>query len=85
MDRFAVFVHTTRDPYQVEEWLTDLGLPAVIDDGTGVPGFWDRRGLLLVTNRKYAAVAYIDDRAIRFETWDQALADLAVATAGSSF
>lgn len=39
--------------------------------------FWDTRGVLLVTNRKLAARAYIDDRAIRFESWEQALRDLA--------
>lgn len=29
-----------------------------------------------ITNRKPAAVAYLDDRAVRFTTWAQALEDL---------
>lgn len=45
--------------------------------GSGLITFWNQRGVLLVTNRKLAAVAYIDDRAIRFESWGQALSDLA--------
>lgn len=45
--------------------------------GSAVLTFWNQRGQLLVTNRKLAAVAYLDDRAVRFENWDQALTDLA--------
>jgi hypothetical protein len=76
LDRYAVFVHTTRDPYQVEGWLSARGVPCVIDNGAGEPEFWNDRGVVLVTRRKYPAVAYIDDRGIRFESWNQALADL---------
>ncbi len=45
--------------------------------GSGLLMFWNQRGQLLVTNRKLAATAYLDDRAVRFTNWDQALADLA--------
>jgi hypothetical protein len=44
--------------------------------GTGQLMFWNLRDQILVTNRKLAAGAYIDDRGIRFETWEQTLADL---------
>lgn len=44
--------------------------------GSGLLTFWNQRGQLLVTNRKLAATAYLDDRAIRFENWDQALSAL---------
>jgi hypothetical protein len=78
MQHYAVFIHTSRKPRQVSRWIEDRsghGIECV----TRVPrsGFWNRQGLLLVTNRKLPAVAYIDDRAIRFEFWDQALADVA--------
>jgi hypothetical protein len=46
--------------------------------GTGLLTFWNPRGQLLVTNRKLAAVAYLDDRAVRFTDWDRALADPAL-------
>lgn len=45
--------------------------------GTGLISFWNQRGRLLVTNRKLPAVAYIDDSAIRFRSWPQALGQLA--------
>lgn len=48
--------------------------------GSGQLTFWNVRGELLVTNRKLPAVAYIDDRGIRFTSWTQALADLAAVT-----
>lgn len=34
--------------------------------GSGLVTFWDKRGLLLVTNRKLPAYAYVDDRAVLF-------------------
>lgn len=45
--------------------------------GSGLLTFWNERGQLLVTNRKLAATAYLDDRAVRFTNWAQALTDLA--------
>lgn len=76
MARYAVFVHTTREPAQVVPWLEAHGIPAIADvDPTRA--FWSERGRVLVSQRKLAAVAYIDDRAIRFESWSQALAELA--------
>lgn len=44
--------------------------------GSGLLTFWNLRGQLLVTNRKLAATAYLDDRAVRFESWSQALSAL---------
>lgn len=74
MERNAVFVFTTRDVGQVAEWLINQGFGC----RTGYDGpFWNERGVLLVTNRKLAATAYLDDRAVRFENWDQALTALA--------
>lgn len=74
----AVFVHTTRDAYPVAQWLEERGVPAFVE--LNVPGqvrqFWNDADRVLVTNRKLPAVAYIDDRGIRFESWDQALGAL---------
>jgi RNA polymerase subunit RPABC4/transcription elongation factor Spt4 len=44
--------------------------------GTGLLTFWEHRGELLVTDRKLPALAYLDDRAVRFTDWDRALLDL---------
>ncbi|MDI2124919.1 hypothetical protein [Yinghuangia seranimata] len=72
----AVFVFTTRAVDQVAEWLNERGVPAKADT-TRARKFWNTRGTVLVTNRKLAAHAYLDDRAIRFRDWQQALAELA--------
>ena len=72
-----VFIFTTRDVGQVARWLIERGFST----RTGHEGaFWNDLGVLLVTNRKLAAVAYIDDRAVRFESWPQALRDVGVET-----
>jgi hypothetical protein len=86
LTRWYVVIHTSRSPRQVAGWLTEHGFTVTVDsvisetsslhmDGTtGL--FWSTPGVLLVTRRKFAAIAYIDDRAIRFHDWEQALADL---------
>jgi hypothetical protein len=78
MDDYAVFIHTTRPTYPVAQWLEGHGIPAVVEMNTGgkLREFWNDRDQVLVTNRKLPAVAYIDDRGIRFHSWGQALADL---------
>ncbi|MEU5043203.1 hypothetical protein [Streptomyces griseorubiginosus] len=79
MDTYAVFIHTTRDATTVAAWLAERGFDTVVDiEGPKHPKreFWNEQGALLVTNRKLPAVAYIDDRAIRFQSWKQALADM---------
>lgn len=77
MSRYAVFIHTSRRPRQAARWI-ERQSGYGIECTTRVPrsGFWNQRGYLLVTRRKLPAIAYIDDRAIRFTSWDQALADL---------
>ena len=82
MQRCAVFVHTTRDARQVARWIENRSGYGIECTTTIHPlpwkrRFWNQRGVLLVTNRKLPAVAYIDDRAIRFDSWGQAMADLA--------
>ncbi|MDX3019889.1 hypothetical protein [Streptomyces acidiscabies] len=73
MEQDAVFIFTTRPAIDVAMWLENHGFSTRFDfDGT----FWNDRGVLLVTNRKLAATAYLDDRAVRFINWEQALTDL---------
>ena len=81
MSNYAVFVHTTRNAGQVARWIEDRsghGIECVtsVHPLPWKRQFWNQRGVLLVTNRKLPAIAYIDDRGIRFESWDQALAAL---------
>jgi hypothetical protein len=75
MDTYSVFIFTARTELEAA-WIEQRsGLRCLVDDGQ--VGFWTDRTRLLVTNRKVAAVAYVDDRAIRFTSWGQALAELA--------
>ena len=75
MERHAVFIFTTREAESVASWMKERGGFAVT---TRVPGqFWNRRGVLLITDRKLPAIAYVDDRAVPFHDWQQALADIA--------
>jgi hypothetical protein len=75
-EHVAVFILTARDPVlPVCDWLEDHGMKCAYRGG--LPEYWARRGTLLVTNVKLPAAAYIDDRAICFSSWPQALGDLA--------
>lgn len=76
MNTHAVFIHTTRDAESVAAWLANQGFSTVVEADVRLE-FWNAQGALLVTDRKLPAVAYIDDRAIRFQSWKQALAELA--------
>lgn len=84
MQTYAVFVHTTREPASAGRWIAQQSgiMTAWHDDETTLPEFWNDRDCILVTRRKLPAVAYIDDRGIRFQNWGQALTDLSRATPG---
>jgi|SRR5258705_12625488 len=68
-EQYAVFVLTSREPEDVALKLIEWGLPAV-SDRSPWPNFWEARDLILVTNRKLPALAYLDDRAVRFVDWE---------------
>jgi hypothetical protein len=68
-ERYAVFVFTSREIEQVLPWLEAQGLD-VAADGPPYPTFWNHQDQILVTQRKLPAVAYIDDRAVRFVDWE---------------
>lgn len=78
--QYAVFIHTTRSARQVARWIEQSSGYA-FECTTHLPRtwygrrkpFWNTQGLLLVTDRKLPAIAYIDDRAVRFEDWWQSL------------
>jgi hypothetical protein len=89
MRQHSVFVHTTRPARQVARWI-ERQSGRGIECTTRVPrsgwrrrpGFWNERGVLLVTNRKLAATAYIDDRAVRFVDWPEALRAVGIEPIG---
>ncbi|MFC8515514.1 hypothetical protein [Streptomyces sp. NPDC057257] len=81
MQQDAVFIFTSRSTEQVADWLFERGDFNVEWEppGESIYEFWNDRHRILVTNRKLPATAYLDDRAVRFTDWDQALTDLGVS------
>ncbi|MEV4020181.1 hypothetical protein AB0J35_57865 [Nonomuraea angiospora] len=76
MRTYSVYIHTSRSPLPVAEWLNEYGISALPDSEGKIHEYWTYRGHVLVTQRKLPSIAYIDDRGIRFETWEQTLTDL---------
>lgn len=84
MDYDAVFIFTARtNLHDVAAWLRVHGLPATPETEPN-RRFWSTRGTLLVTNRKLPAHRYIDDRAIRFTSWEQTFRDMGLREAPRS-
>lgn len=73
---FAVVVQSSRDPAPIAKWLISHGVKADTWHSADPPVFFNDQTYVLVTRLKLPAVAYIDDRAIRFVNWQQAVADL---------
>ena len=74
MVRYNVFVFTARKPEDVKAWFDIMMrgsnwpfIVEIVPDDSGP--YWDKPGVLGLTNRKLIAIAYVDDRAIRFTTW----------------
>lgn len=75
----AVFVLTASNEarrHDIVEWLERRGLTAIMDDPYERREFWNDKGVILVTNRKYPARRYLDDRGVTFRDWEQAMRDL---------
>jgi hypothetical protein len=77
----ATFVLTAREDLgDVAQWIEEqTGISTLVDDSYEGRHFWNKRGVLLVTNKKYPARAYLDDRAVLYTKsggWTQALQDL---------
>lgn len=75
----SVVIFTSRSTHQVFNWLKEYGVKRITAPVGKWPNhpFWNDQEYILVTNEKPSASVYIDDRGIRFEDWDQTLADLA--------
>jgi len=69
---FAVYIFSTRNEQQIQDWFArhNLGLPTqIIRDEI----FWETSEILGISKRKLPAIAYIDDRGIRFTNWKDIL------------
>lgn len=69
---YHVYILSTRDPEEIEEWLKKHKAPfkfEVILNPDRIKS-WDKRGVVGITNRKLIAALIIDDRALRFQGWN---------------
>lgn len=83
MDKgFAVYVLSSRKSWDIIRWiqshtgeLHDEPIPYIFKTEHVMlwHKVWDKDHVLGVTNRKLPAIAYIDDRAIKFENWKDIL------------
>lgn len=71
MRDYAVFVFSTRPMEMIEAWLK-VHMPSIATEiipETTELRFWETKGVLGISRVKLPAIAYIDDRAIRFTNW----------------
>ncbi len=70
---YGVFIHSARPAKEILPWcrrqFPDLRFQLI---GPKVR-YWDRKGVIGITNRKLPALAYVDDRAVRFVSWQDTL------------
>lgn len=86
MKKHPVFIMTARpDLGPVCEWLHGHGFNVIRQDACDedAKNRWHARGLLLVTNVKLPAIAYIDDKGFGFESWDEGVVDWVNRVAGT--
>lgn len=71
MERDAVFVFTARTNLdEVAAWIEKKFNVTTLIESLSCDSFWNQRDVVLVTNLKRPAWVYIDDRAVRFTSWD---------------
>lgn len=72
-----VFIMTARDNLgDVKAWLEERGITCeLIPPGVTM---WDKPGVVGITNRKLPADSYVDDRAVRFDSWPSVFAKLSL-------
>jgi hypothetical protein len=76
MSKYCIFILTARDDLSpVIKWLEGYGFKTDTDNGDPT---WGTQGVLLVTNRKLPASIYVDDRGLRFYSWESAVNQIEV-------
>ena len=68
LKKYCVYIHSVRGCEEIQEWMNkNIDIPTEIITEDSI--YWTKKGIIGITNRKLAAVAYIDDKAIRFTNW----------------
>lgn len=68
-----LFIFSTRKSQQILDWIAERmpDVPFEIVDKDAI--FWNKKGVIGITNRKLPACVYVDDRAVRFDNWIRAM------------
>jgi len=73
---YRVVVHSCRDPVQIKGWF-ETHLPEFRTEIMSPhEKFWNMAHVIGIASHKPGAFVYIDDRAIHFQDWGLALAEL---------
>lgn len=70
MKKNVVFIHSSREPEQIQNWFAEqkfLFSTLIINKFR----FWNTQYVLGISQLKLPASMYIDDRAVRFESWSK--------------
>jgi len=78
---YSVVIFSTRSPRQIKRWMDEqldcyCPMQYVDWDTMIIPfwkKFWNSNYFVGITRRKIAALAYIDDRAVKFTDWESVL------------
>lgn len=66
---YGVFIMSARPAREILKWckkqFPDLRFQLIGRKAT----YWNKQGVIGITNRKLPALAYVDDRALRFTNW----------------
>jgi hypothetical protein len=73
LETYCVFVLSTRDPSQIIAWFGKHAPEIPCGPVEDEEKFWDKPGIVGVTNRKLPAMVYIDDRGFLFVDWKQTM------------
>lgn len=68
---YSIFIFSTRNPEQIKAWMEiHCKIPCEVIPPNQT--FWNKKGIIGITNTKLAAHVYVDDRAINFYgNWDE--------------
>lgn len=66
MEEYTVYVFTTRDLAQVQDWFGRYGQQIPTQIIKPEEKYWTTRGVLGLANHKVIAYVWVDDRALRF-------------------
>jgi len=83
LEKYNVFIFSTRSPRQIKNWIEDKMLRTAFlaehPDLKIIPfykKFWKSFRTVGITKRKLPAHIYIDDRAYKFEDWNKTLLEI---------